>query len=372
MRRMPPERPGCRIEARISAFAFCPLQGFQRADILRFFYKLLPLAGLNLLGAAAAQAAGFSPPLQYLTGAGDKAAPVVALTWGVLIISVIVMLVITGLLAAAIWRRPGQTLAIGARGEVGEDSGGLAWLWTGVGISTLALLFTVVWTMAVLARIDAPRTRPGLTIEITGKQWWWQAHYLAGSPERDFTTANEIHIPAGVPVRLKLIGGDVIHSFWVPQLAGKMDAIPGQTNETWIEAKAPGRYLGQCTEYCGVQHAKMALVVVADSASDFRKWRDHQLDVPPMDNVPGEDVFEAHCGNCHTVRGTDAAGTLGPDLSHLMGRGTLASASIANDPAHLAAWVANPQALKPGNAMPAVKLADDERRQLLSYLGTLK
>jgi cytochrome c oxidase subunit 2 len=330
----------------------------------------------KLFSAAAACCAAVIPaqaaPLQYLSGASDKAAPVVALTWGVLSISVIVMLIIAALLAGAIWRRPGVKIPIGGRGAVGEDGGGLGWLWTGVGLSTLALLFTVVWTMAVLARIDTPRDKPAFTIEITGKQWWWQAHYVGGNPGRDFTTANEIHIPAGAPVALKLIGGDVIHSFWVPQLAGKMDAIPGQTNETWIEAKAPGRYFGQCTEYCGVQHAKMALVLVADSPEDFRKWWAHQLDAPAMDNVPGQDVFEAHCGNCHAVRGTDAVGTLGPDLSHLMTRGTIASASIVNSPVHLAQWVANPQSMKPGNAMPAIPLKDDERRQILSYLGTLK
>jgi cytochrome c oxidase subunit 2 len=241
-----------------------------------------------------------------------------------------------------------------------------------VGVSTLALLFTVGWTMAVLARIEAPVTPPATIIEITARQWWWQAHYLSNDSARDFVTADEIHIPAGQPVRLRLIGGDVIHSFWVPQLAGKMDTIPGQTNETWLEAAAPGTYRGQCTEYCGVQHAHMGLVVVADTPADFRKWWDHQLDMPASDNVPGQDVFESHCGGCHTVRGTDAAGSLGPDLSHLMQRTTLASVSLPNDHASLARWISDPQAVKPGSQMPAPQLSGSELAQVQSYLETLK
>ena len=311
-------------------------------------------------------------PLQYLSGSGDKAAPVVSLTWGVLIISCIVTLLIAGLLAGAIWHRPGLRMTPGERAPVAQEEGGLAWLWWGVGLSSLALLFTVGWTMAVLARIQAPAAKPAVTIEITGRQWWWQAKYRGSDPGQTFITANEIHIPVGEPVRLELIGGDVIHSFWVPQLAGKMDAIPGQTNETWLEASKPGTYLGQCTEYCGVQHAHMALKVIADKPADFQAWRDHQLEAPVSDNAPDQEVFENHCGGCHAVRGTDAAGTLGPDLSHLMTRTSLASASFANDDAHLAHWIAAPQSLKPGNLMPTVPLQGRERAQIQSYLETLK
>ena len=187
-------------------------------------------------------------PLQYLTGAGDKAMPVVSLTWGLLIISISVIVIIGLLLVGAIWRRPGEDWTPGARTALKSHEGGLNWLWIGVGLSTLVLLFSVVWTVKVLAEIQAPTPKPAVTIEITGRQWWWQVRYLSDDNARQFVTANEIHIPVGAPVRLKLVGGDVIHSFWVPQLAGKMDAIPGQTNETWFEASAPGVYRGQCTE----------------------------------------------------------------------------------------------------------------------------
>jgi cytochrome c oxidase subunit 2 len=311
-------------------------------------------------------------PLQYLSGAGDKAAPVVSLTWGVIIISVIVMVAITVLLVGAIWHRPGLKMVPGEKSAIGPDKGGMTWLWSGVGVSTLALLFTVVWTMVVLARIEAPATAPAVTIEITGKQWWWQARYISADPAHGFVTADEIHIPAGQPVRLRLIGGDVIHSFWVPALAGKMDAIPGQTNETWLEARGPGRYRGQCTEYCGMQHAHMGLVVIADTPDVFKAWWDHQLESPAADNVPGQDVFEAHCGGCHSVHGTDAAGDLGPDLSHLMTRTTLAAATLPDDHADLAHWISDPQAVKPGSLMPAPEVSGGERAEIVSYLETLK
>jgi hypothetical protein len=154
---------------------------------------------LALAGAAQAKA-----PLNFLTGYGDRADPVVALTWGVLLVSIAVTIAIAVLLAVGLWHRPG------------------------------------IWTMQVLARVTSPATQPALTIEVTGRQWWWQIRYLSDDPSRSFTTANEIHIPAGVPVLFRLIGGDVIHSFWVPALFGKTDVIPGQTNETWLEARAPG------------------------------------------------------------------------------------------------------------------------------------
>jgi cytochrome c oxidase subunit 2 len=325
--------------------------------------KLRAIQAAILLGlpAAAAQAA----PLQYLTGAGDKAAPVVALTWGVLIVSIIVILLITFLLVGGIWRR--RPVAVEST-ALEKDEGGQNWLWIGVSLSALVLFVTVVWTVKVLANIQGPPGKSALTIEVTGRQWWWQVRYIKKDGTSGFATANEIHIPAGLPVRLKLVGGDVIHSFWVPQLAGKMDAIPGQINETWIEANAAGIYTGQCTEYCGVQHSKMLLRVVAQSPSDFRAWWAHQLTPPAM---AADGKFIEHCGGCHTVRGTDANGTMGPDLSHLMQRRTIASGSLPNDANTLAGWIADPQAMKPGNKMPTVALSPDERGRIIAWLRTL-
>ncbi|HEX4027287.1 MAG TPA: c-type cytochrome, partial [Rhizomicrobium sp.] len=191
---------------------------------------------------------------------------------------------------------------------------------------------------------------------------------------RQFTTANEIHIPVGRPVRLRLIGSDVIHSFWVPQLAGKMDAIPGQTNETWIEADRPGTYRGQCTEYCGLEHARMGFLVVAQSPAEFQAWWSHQVDAPaPPQGVAlaGQEDFQTHCAGCHAVRGTDAAGALGPDLSHLMQRTTIASGVLPNDGPTLARWISDPQSLKPGSLMPAPELSGQELADVHAYLKTL-
>lgn len=306
-----------------------------------------------------------------MTGSGDKAGPVVALTWGVLAISLGVIIVITALLLGGVWKSPSRTVAIGEKTAIGPEEGGLNWLWIGVGVSSLVLLFAVVWTVVVLAKVIAPTTRPTVTIEITGKQWWWQAKYDSPDPSRVFLTANEIHIPAGQPVRLRLIGGDVIHSFWVPQLSGKTDAIPGQINETWLEAKHPGIYRGQCTEYCGVQHAHMGIVLVADTPENFRKWWDHQLQSPVAADAPGAGEFVAHCGGCHAVRGTMAAGSLGPDLSHLMTRTTIA-ASFPNDGPTLARWISDPQSLKPGSLMPTPEITAQQRDLIHAYLETLK
>lgn len=313
-------------------------------------------------------------PLQYLTGAGQRAFPVVALTWGVLIISVAVIVIIAALLAGAIWHRPGLTWVKGGKGPVAPHAGGLNWLWIGVGLSSLALLLTVVWTVKVLADIAAPPGGPAVTIEVTGRQWWWQVRYLDADAGRQFTTANEIHIPAGRPVRLKLVGGDVIHSFWVPQLAGKMDTIPGQTNETWIEADHPGVFRGQCTEYCGLQHTHMGVLVIAEDKAGFRKWWSRQLAAPaPVQGraLLGRNAFQTHCGGCHAVRGTDAAGALGPDLSHLMERTTIAAGTLPNDGAALAHWIADPQSLKPGALMPAPELSEDDLADIHAYLKTL-
>ena len=178
------------------------------------------LLGLSVITAGAA-------PLQYLSGASDKAAPVVALTWGVLLVSVVVIFLIGLLLVAAIWRRRPAAVESTA---LEKEEGGQNWLWIGASLSALALLVTVVWTVKVLADIQAPSDRPAVTIEVTGRQWWWQVRYIGDGSAQGFATANEIHVPVGRPVRLRLVGGDVIHSFWVPQLAGKMDAIPGQIN----------------------------------------------------------------------------------------------------------------------------------------------
>ncbi len=199
--------------------------------------------------------------------------------------------------------------------------------------------------------------------------------YKSDDPSREFTTANEIHVPVGEPVRFELRSADVIHTFWVPALSGKTDLIPGQTNTTWLEADAPGVYRGQCNEYCGQQHAHMALSLYADPPDQFQSWWDGQLRSAPAPAAPaaasGQRQFQQKCAACHSVRGSLAGGRVGPDLTHLMSRGTIAAGLLPNMVGNLSGWIANPQVLKPGCKMPNLELSGPELQAIRSYLLTL-
>ncbi len=321
-----------------------------------------------------AQPAAGQRPLGYLHGEGPKAWPVVQLTLGLLAIACVVVIVTSALVVVGIWRRRVTDITDIRSVPPTRAGGGLRWIAIGLGISGVALLGSLIWTVVVLAAVNGPSRPTRLTIEVTGQQWWWKARYLDDDPSQQFITAGEIHIPVGEPVRVRLIGGDVIHSFWVPALAGKMETIPGQINETWIEAGQPGIYRGQCSEYCGVQHAHMGFLVVADPAEKFAAWRAAQLR-PAQVAVPqqtGATLFVYHCGACHTVRGTGAGGTVAPDLTHLMSRGILAGDVVANTIGNLAGWIANPQGVKPGTRMPAQDLSGPELQRVVGFLQTLK
>ena len=324
-----------------------------------------------MAASSALPASGLTWPMGYLTTFGPRADPATTLTWDLLAISVVVIAIITLLVVTgALLKRVRAKEALPAASPGGK--GGLTWIAIGCAITTATLLVSMVWTVQVLARIDSPASRPPLTIEITGHQWWWEAHYQPDQPGQAFATANELHIPTGQPVRLKLASADVIHSFWVPALTGKTDTIPGRVNLGWMQADRPGTYRGQCTEYCGEEHAKMALYVVAEPPARFDAWRMAQLQPAAASALPGQAIFEAHCGACHTVRGTAAGGLVGPDLTHLMSRATIASGVLSNDVATLSGWIANPQALKPGSAMPATDLNGAQLTEVVAYLETLK
>jgi len=322
-------------------------------------------------------------PLNYLFGAGERAYPVVSLTWGMMAISVAVIVAIGVLLIWGTFRHADEDRdATPDRHDVttapiARPRAGLEWIYVGVGISTVALLFSAVWTMYTMAEVHAPGVDPAVTIEITGHQWWWEGRYRNDDPSQIFTTANEFHIPVGEPVRFVLGSGDVIHSFWVPALFGKTDAIPGQVNRTWFQADEPGVYRGQCTEYCGAQHAKMGFTVVAQKPEAFEAWRKHQLafaEEPPEDTAAarGEAIFMASCAGCHRVRGTVAGGALGPDLTHVASRGMIAAGALDNTKANLAGWIADPQHIKPGSRMPAMELSGPELNAVVSYVAGLE
>lgn len=327
--------------------------------------------GAPLLVCGCAQA-----PLSYLSGAGVQARPLARLAWGLGLISLVVVLVIAIALIAAVSRRReetgGDTLA------VRRDAGGMRWIYVGLAVSVPALLAMTVWTLLTIGAVAAPPSPPHLTIAVTGERWFWAVRYLdPHDPSGSFTTANQIVIPTGEPVRLLLGSNDVIHSFWVPKLGGKMDMIPGKTNIHWIEADQPGVYRGQCAEYCGLQHAKMAFVVLAVPPATFGQWRSVQLSsnlrrpIDPELLRAGETVFATHCAACHAIRGTSAGGIVGPDLSHFGGRATIAAGSLPNTPANLAYWIGHTQQVKPGAQMPPIPLTPKETAKITAFLEAL-
>jgi cytochrome c oxidase subunit 2 len=215
-----------------------------------------------------------------------------------------------------------------------------------------------------------------LSINVTGNQWWWDVQYNASDPSKMFHTANEIHVPVGVPTRILLKSNDVIHSFWVPSLTGKQDLIPGRDTDVTIVPRKVGLYRGQCAEFCGVEHAKMALVVQVDPYPVFVKWWEAQLRPAAAPTTPQtlagyRYVTQRQCAMCHTIAGTPAGGTVGPDLTHLASRRTLAAAMPMSE-GNLYGWVEDPQSLKPGNHMPTIGMEPNDLHAVVAYLETLK
>jgi len=239
----------------------------------------------------------------------------------------------------------------------------------GLGIVTPIVLLTAlfVWSDIFVMRSTAAPAEgsTALTIDVVGHDWWWEARY-AGTP---VVTANEIHIPTGTRIEVVGTTADVIHSFWVPELARKIDLIPGRENRLLLEADRPGRYRGQCSEFCGLQHAHMAVAVVAQTPADFRRWLAHQKQPAAGSSAT---FTRASCGNCHTIRGTTADGSVGPDLTHLASRQTLASLTLPNTPDYLRAWIRDPGRFKPGTRMPKLRLTSRELDELVAYLERLK
>jgi cytochrome c oxidase subunit 2 len=239
----------------------------------------------------------------------------------------------------------------------------------------IGLLIASVTTGKAIAGLG--QAKNGMVVEVTGNQWWWYIRYLNDDASRIVVTANEIHIPVGRPVMIRGTSNDVIHSFWVPNLHGKADLIPSRVNTEWIEADRPGRFRGQCAEFCGAQHAHMALWVVAEEPAQFEAWMNHQLEPSAYPSDPdlsrGQQVFLNHaCVFCHTIAGTPAMGSAGPDLTHFGGRSTIAAGTLPNTKGNLGGWITDPQNVKPGNHMATVQLSADEVQPLLDYLESLK
>jgi cytochrome c oxidase subunit 2 len=338
---------------------------------------LRPLsAGCLLLfqGCAGAQSA--------LDPAGAQAGRIGDHWWMMCYVLGAVYAVVMLVLAAAVVRRRGRagalTNAPETEPEAGRERRMSRVVIAGVA-ATVAILLALLVSSYLTGRglYAVARGEGALTVKVVGHQWWWEVRYDNQNPSLILTTANEIHIPVGRSVLFKLTSNDVIHSFWVPNLNGKTDLIPGHETLNWIRADRPGVYRGQCAEFCGHQHAHMAFTVVAESPEEFKAWYDAQLRPAPQPATPeqarGRDVFlSSPCIMCHKIQGTEAGGLVGPDLTHVASRRTLAAGTLENTRGHLAGWVVDSQKIKPGNRMPPNNLDPQDLQALLDYLQSLK
>jgi len=341
--------------------------------------RLLPFALLlsPSLGCRGAQSA--------LDPAGPQAGRIGGLWWLMFYtLSAVFVIVMALLLVAALRRRKPISSEAALAPDTKPDPAGdrRSALAVGGGIIVTVIILFVLLVSSFLTGQSLYSSAPaapdeGLTVEVTGHQWWWEVKYRNETPSRIVTTANEIHLPAGAPVLFRLGSTDVIHSFWVPNLHGKTDLIPGHLTHTRIRADRQGVYRGQCAEFCGHQHAHMAFTVVVESPEQFRAWYEAQVRPAAQPSTPGQargqQVFlSSPCVMCHRIRGTDAGGRLGPDLTHVASRLTIAAGTLENTRGHLAGWVVDSQKIKPGNRMPPNNLEPQDLHALLDYLQSLK
>jgi len=314
-----------------------------------------------------------------LAPAGPQAAAIARLWWVMLVTVSAVFTIVVLSIAAAVARGAIRTRRQSSpRAAETPSESALTTAVTGAAAVTVVILFVLlvfsIYTDRAVASVGAPSA---VSIAVTGHQWWWEIEYEDATPSRRLTTANEIHIPIGRPVVFKVTSHDVIHSFWAPNLHGKRDLVPGILNTIWVQADRPGVYRGQCAEFCGRQHAHMAFDIVAEPDVEFQRWLDAQRAPArePQDDAHtrGRAVFLGHaCSSCHSIRGTAAFGRVGPDLTHLASRQTLAAGTLPNTRGHLAGWIVNPQTIKPGNQMPPNLLASEDLQDVLAYLEQLK
>jgi cytochrome c oxidase subunit II len=327
---------------------------------MRRSVRIAVVAGALLAGCGGEQGS--------LAPASPNARAVDELLWVMVSLGAVVFVLVITLLAYA---GSGRRRSDESAGD--DDEQRSRWLVIGGGVALpVVVLVPLAVFMLVTANRVAPTDDTDLEIRVIGHQYWWEIEYPGG-----VTTANELHIPARTPVRLLLETDDVIHSFWIPELGGKTDMIPGEQTVSILEADEPGRYLGQCAEFCGIQHARMRMVVIAQGPAEFDAWlRDQAAPAVEPDGdsaLRGRDTFsEAGCASCHTVRGTSADGELGPDLTHVASRSTLAAVTLPNNRGNLGGWIADPQSIKPGALMPPAPVTGPELLDLIAYLEGLR
>lgn len=320
-------------------------------------------------------ACGQNLPQDSLEPAGPEARTIDALFNWVFWIAAFVFVLVEGLLVVALIKfrhRPGSPVPHQVHGNKRLE---VAWT-----IAPAALLALIAVPTIVTIFSLAGRPSGALDIKVTGHQFWWEIEY----PGMNVVTANEVHIPVGRPAYVEMTSEDVIHSFWVPRLAGKQDLRPGETTHVKMQADAPGVYLGQCAEFCGASHANMRFRVIDQTPEEFDGWVQQQLRpaaAPPGDVLGIMQDRNVNCGNCHTIAGVEGfVGTIGPDLTHFGGRTTFAAGILERNPANLREWLTDPQAVKPGNDMtigPGLTagrsaLTEDEIDALIAYLESLE
>lgn len=310
--------------------------------------------------------AGWPPPA--LNPAGPFADSINTVSW--------VMIAMTVVVTALTMLALGLALFGPRRWRKALGGSKLVWI-GGLAVPVVVLSALLVWGLILTAHLEKPSGAGEMRVRVSGEMWWWRIAYLDAAGDEQFADANEVHIPTGVPVTFELESADVIHSFWVPQLGGKKDMIPGRRNTLRLQADKPGVYGGQCAEYCGGPHALMGLVVVAHAPAEFAAWRARNAQdavAAAPQTARGAQVFEtAGCAACHAVRGTTANGLAGPDLTHVGSRRTLGAGILPNTSDARTRWISDAQAVKPGNRMPSYRTLTREDVQAVSaYLGALQ
>jgi len=327
--------------------------------------------------------AGCERKQDMLHTGGPGAGSIAWLSWFVFILFCVVTIVMWVLILGGILRRRGSF----DTHEPVDVGGGQGWIAIGgFAIPVVILFVSFILSLRGMAEFPMHKDHEGHNgsssaapdIRVIGHQWWWEVQYIEGPVDQRFTTANENHVPVGRPVNIALESADVLHSFWVPKLQGKVDMVPGYVNNLRLEADQEGTYRGQCSQYCGAQHANMAVIVVAQQPKDYEAWRARMVQPASQPSTPqeiqGQEIFlSAPCANCHAVRGTGAGGIVAPDLTHIASRQGLAANMFPNDEADLGAWVIHAQSLKPEVAMPNITQFNGlELRALVAYLRQLK
>ena len=348
---------------------------FKRASVIRREFLVI---GLSLFGLIPlCLAADFTPSSNNTNIFAPSSTPAIEISHLALFVFCItgaIFILVAGLLLFVVirFRARGNDVASEPPQVYGSNQVELAW--TVIPVLIVVVLFLAT-ARVIFAIQDAPKPQSALDVTVIGHQFWWEFRY----PKLGIVTANELHIPVSSPVHpiptyLKLLSADVDHSFWVPELAGKTDLIPNRVNQLWIDPLQTGLYLGQCAQFCGIEHAKMLIRVYVDTPDDFAAWARNQRQSGNQDPraEAGRHAFETlSCMNCHTIAGTAATGRFGPDLTHLMSRSTIASGIVVNNAKNLRDWIKDPDQLKTGCLMPAMQLSDEQLDELVAYLSTL-